>query len=83
MGSGKDIFDNIAIGALAKKVPQCKIIMAHMRGPGFIEVLDSNPNVYLGTVKAELKVHLSLSSVTLKFLLNVEAFHFVLVKGVR
>jgi predicted TIM-barrel fold metal-dependent hydrolase len=53
--NGKEIFDNNSIGMLAKKVPDCKIIMAHMRGFGFIEVPERNANVYLGTVKASIE----------------------------
>jgi predicted TIM-barrel fold metal-dependent hydrolase len=51
--NGKDIFPNTAIGSLSKKAKDTNIIMAHMRGPGFIEVPKANENVYLGSVKAE------------------------------
>ncbi len=50
--NGKSIFDNYAIAGLAEAVPEAKIIMAHMRGDGFIDVALKHENVYLGTVKA-------------------------------
>lgn len=53
--SGKDIFDNFAIGRLAQKAPEAKIIMAHMRGEGFIEMPQRHENIYLGTVKAKVE----------------------------
>jgi predicted TIM-barrel fold metal-dependent hydrolase len=53
--NGKKIFDNHAIGALAGKVPDVDIIMAHMSGEGYLEVAKKCSNVYLGTVKARLE----------------------------
>jgi predicted TIM-barrel fold metal-dependent hydrolase len=53
--NGKSIFDNHAIGRLAEKVPEAKIIMAHMRGDGFIEVPQTHENVYLGSVKSQIE----------------------------
>lgn len=50
--NGKEILDNYAIGRFAKKAPQANLILAHMRGEGFIEVPKAHKNVYLGTVKA-------------------------------
>jgi predicted TIM-barrel fold metal-dependent hydrolase len=53
--NGKEIFDNRAIGALAGKVPDVNIIMAHMRGEGYLDVARNYSNIYLGTVKARLE----------------------------
>ncbi|RMF89550.1 MAG: hypothetical protein D6733_06080 [Methanobacteriota archaeon] len=52
--NGKEVFDNHAIGRLAEKAPEARIIMAHMRGEGFIEVAAGHENLFLGTVKADV-----------------------------
>ncbi len=51
--NGKPEARNEAIAALAERVPEVTIILAHMRGEGFIEACEGRPNVYLGTVKAK------------------------------
>jgi hypothetical protein len=53
--NGKPEAQNMAIAALADRVPEATIILAHMRGEGFIEACEGRPNVYLGTVKADPK----------------------------
>ncbi|GBE19153.1 amidohydrolase [archaeon BMS3Abin16] len=53
--SGKDIFDNYAISSLAEAVPEAKIIMAHMRGEGFIEAAKNHENIFLGSVKTPVE----------------------------
>jgi hypothetical protein len=50
--NGKPISPNDAIGRLAGEVPEATIILAHMRGEGFIEAAEEHGNIYLGTVKA-------------------------------
>jgi len=52
--NGKEESRNDEIGKLADEVPQAKIILAHMRGQGFIEACKERENLYLGTVKAEV-----------------------------
>lgn len=52
--NGKDESKNTEIARLADKVPEARIILAHMRGEGFIEVCRERENLYLGTVKAEV-----------------------------
>jgi len=53
--SGKSIFDNHAIAWLAEKVPEAKIIMAHMRGDGYIEAAKTHENIFLGSVKTPVE----------------------------
>jgi predicted TIM-barrel fold metal-dependent hydrolase len=55
--TGKEIFPNSAIAKLAGEVADANIILAHMRGEGFIEAAEEHENVYLGTVKVmDLKI---------------------------
>lgn len=49
--SGKSIFPNSAMGELAEKCSGAKIILAHMRGEGYLEAALKNENIFLGTVK--------------------------------
>ncbi len=37
------------IGKLAELVPEAKIIMAHMRGPNYLQIAEKFDNIYLGT----------------------------------
>jgi len=53
--NGKAIFNNHDIGWLASQCMDTKIIMAHMRGEGFIDVPLEHENVFLGTVKARAR----------------------------
>ncbi len=53
--NGKHESKNLEIAALAKEVPEAKIIIAHMRGEGFIEACEEADNLYLGTVKAKVE----------------------------
>jgi len=50
--TGKSIFPSKALGKLAEKVKDAKIIFAHMRGEGYLEAALENDNIYVGTVKA-------------------------------
>ncbi len=52
--NGKHESQNTEIAELAKKAPEAKIILAHMRGEGFIEACEEVHNLYLGTVKAKV-----------------------------
>lgn len=47
--SGKPLSPPEKIGALARLVPDLKIILAHMQGLGYIEAAERFDNVYLGT----------------------------------
>lgn len=47
--SGKPLSPPEKIGTLAKLVPEAKLIMAHMRGPKYLEVAEKFDNIYLGT----------------------------------
>jgi len=47
--SGKALSPPARIGALAERVPEATIIMAHMQGPMYLEVAGEHENVYLGT----------------------------------
>jgi hypothetical protein len=51
--NGKPEARNEELAKLAEQVPEATIILAHMRGEGFIEACEGRPNVYLGTVKAK------------------------------
>ncbi|NOZ59687.1 MAG: amidohydrolase family protein [Euryarchaeota archaeon] len=51
--NGKPESRNSELAKLADQVPEATIILAHMRGEGFIEACEGRPNVYLGTVKAK------------------------------
>ncbi len=47
--NGKPLSPPEKIGNLAELVPEAKIIMAHMRGPKYLEVAEKHENIYLGT----------------------------------
>nr|MDO8077675.1 amidohydrolase family protein [Candidatus Freyarchaeota archaeon] len=47
--SGKELSPPEKIGMLAERVPEAKLIMAHMRGEKYLEVTRKFENVYLGT----------------------------------
>ena len=47
--SGKPLSPPEKIGVLAEKVPNAKLIMAHMQGPKYLEIPKKLGNVYLGT----------------------------------
>lgn len=49
LDSGKPLSLPRKIGRLAELVPEAKLIMAHMRGPKYLEVAEKFDNVYLGT----------------------------------
>ncbi len=51
--NGKPESRNAELARLAELVPGATIILAHMRGEGFIEACEGRDNVYLGTVKAK------------------------------
>ena len=51
--NGKPESRNSELGKLADLVPEATIILAHMRGEGFIEACEGRDNLYLGTVKAK------------------------------
>jgi predicted TIM-barrel fold metal-dependent hydrolase len=53
--NGKAVFDNHAIGVLAQEIPDASIILAHMRGEGFIEIPKQCSNVFLGAVKTKVE----------------------------
>ncbi len=52
--NGKPESKNLEIAEVARQVPEAKIIIAHMRGDGFIEACKEAENLYLGTVKAKV-----------------------------
>ena len=47
--SGKELSPPEKIGMLAERVPEARLIMAHMRGEKYLEVTERFENVYLGT----------------------------------
>jgi len=47
--SGKSLSPPEKIGRLAELVPEAVLVMAHMRGPRYLEVTERFKNIYLGT----------------------------------
>lgn len=47
--SGKPLSPPEKIGTLAELVPEAKLIIAHMRGPKYLEVAEKFHNIYVGT----------------------------------